>query len=171
MQIRVATPADLEAVIACAEHAFADRTQIESGGDVSANEDLLEQIHGRNLHVISSKTGARIVGYIALLSISDYLFVDSIAVLPDFQGDGLGTQMLVFAEQEASRLGLKSVRLFTKLKAADSFAFYQYRGYTETGRCDNDGHPRVFYSKDVAQNTVTPLTSGRSIRSPRLAFV
>jgi predicted N-acetyltransferase YhbS len=159
MQIRVATPADVEAVIACAEQAFADRMQIESGAGACANDDLLEQIHGRNLHVISNKAGARIVGYIALLPISDYLFVDSIAVLPDFQGDGLGTQMLVFAEQEASRLGLKSVRLFTKLKEADSFAFYQYRGYTETDRCDNDGYPRVFYSKEVAQNTVAAFAS------------
>lgn len=159
MQIRVATPADLDAVIACAEQAFADTIQIESVGGACANDDLLEQIHGRYLHVIFSKAGGQIVGYIVLLPIADYLFVDSIAVLPEFQGDGLGTRMLVFAEQEAFRLGLQSVRLFTKLKAADSFAFYQYRGYTETGRCDNDGYPRVFFSKEVAQNTVAAFAS------------
>jgi ribosomal protein S18 acetylase RimI-like enzyme len=159
MLIRVATPADLEAIIACAEQAFADTMQIESGAGECANDDLLEQIHGRNLHVLSSRAGARIVGYIALLPVADHLFVDSIAVLPEYQGEGLGTLMLVFAEQEAFRLGLKSVRLFTKLKAADSFAFYQYRGYTETGRCDNDGYPRVFYSKEVAQSSVAAFAA------------
>jgi ribosomal protein S18 acetylase RimI-like enzyme len=159
MEIRVATPVDLDAVVACADRAFADTTQMANGAGEVANDDLLEQIHERNLHVICGEAHSRIVGYIALLPIADHLFVDSIAVLPEFQGDGLGTQMLVFAEQEASRLGLRSVRLFTKLKDADSFGFYQYRGFTEIGRCDNDGFPRIFFSKDVADKTAAVAAS------------
>ena len=78
------------------------------------------------------------------------MFVESIAVLPEHQNKGLGTRLLAFAEQEAARFGLASVRLFTKQRTNDGFAFYKYRGFRETDRCDSDGFPRVFYSKDVS---------------------
>jgi ribosomal protein S18 acetylase RimI-like enzyme len=55
-----------------------------------------------------------VLGYISFWPISEHHFVDSIAVLPKYHGQGLGTQLLAFAEHEASRQGLQSVRLFTK---------------------------------------------------------
>ena len=84
-----------------------------------------------------------VLGYISLWPIADHLFVDSVAVLPDCRGRGLRTLLLAFAEHEAARLGLRSVRLFTKQMMADNFSFYRHRGYCETGRCDDDGVPRV----------------------------
>ena len=149
MRIRVATADDLAAVGACADRAFLPNTlpvrHIAEGHD----EDLLDQIRRQNLHVISEGSDSTIVGFISLLPIADHMFVESIAVLPEHQNKGLGTRLLTFAEQEAAHRGLASVRLFAKQKTIDGFAFYKYRGYRETDRCDGDGFPRVFYSKDV----------------------
>jgi GNAT superfamily N-acetyltransferase len=150
LKIRVAIPADLDAVIACADKAFAEPKEIAPYNGARGNEDLLDQIHARNIYVICSQSHRGIVGYISLLHIRDHLFVDSLAVLPEYQGDGFGTQLLLWAEQEAARLGLTSVQLFTKQIPVETFAFYAHRGFTETDRCDSDGIARVFYRKDVA---------------------
>jgi GNAT superfamily N-acetyltransferase len=79
-------------------------------------------------------------------------------VLPKYQGQGLGTQLLAFAEQEALRLGLDSIKLFTSQRFADHFEFYRRHGYCEIDRCDDDGFPRVFYSKDASRRTVAVAT-------------
>lgn len=157
MKIRAATLPDLAAVVACADLAFATSLPHPLKLDVGVNNDLRSQILDGSVHMICSS--ATVLGYISLWPIADHLFVDSIAVLPKYHGQGLGTQLLAFAEHEASRLGLHSVRLFTKEKMADNHAFYRHRGYCETGRCDDDGFPRVFYSKDISHQTAVVATS------------
>ncbi len=151
MKIRVATTDDLAAVGACADRAFLPNTPPVRHMADAHDDDLLEQIRRENLHVISDGSDPTIVGFISLLPIADHIFVESIAVLPEHQNKGLGTSLLAFAEHEAMRRGLGSVRLFTKQKTTDGFEFYKYRGYRETDRCDSDGFPRVFYSKDVSR--------------------
>ncbi len=150
MRIRVATTDDLAAVGACADRAFLPNTPPVRHRAEGHDDDLLEQIRRENLHVISEGSDSTVLGFISLLPIADHMFVESIAVLPEHQNKGLGTRLLAFAEQEAARRELASVRLFTKQMTTDGFAFYKYRGFRETGRCDSDGFPRVFYSKDVS---------------------
>ena len=162
MKIRVATSDDVAAVGACADRAFLQFTPPARHTAEGHDDDLLEQIRRENLHVISEGSDPTIVGYISLLPIADHMFVESIAVLPEHQNKGLGTRLLAFAEQEAARRGLNSVRLFTKQKTTDGFVFYKYRGYRETDRCDSDGFPRVFYSKDISPNHLLGCGGGEA---------
>ena len=76
--------------------------------------------------------------------------VNSIAVLPNCHGQGVGSLLLLFAEHEAARRGLWSVRLFTTETMAGNQGFYERRSYLETDRSNDDGFARVFYRKDVA---------------------
>ncbi len=159
MKIRAAAPSDLAAVVACADRAFLPVAPADRRADPGHDDDLVEQIRNQNLHVISEGSDPTIVGYISLVPVADHLFVDSMAVLPEKHDRGLGTHLLRFAEREAERLGLNSVRLYTQQSSTDDFAFYPYRGYAEIDRCDSDGFPRVFYCKVVARNLVAASAS------------
>lgn len=147
MQIRQALVHDLAAIITCADLAFESVSGGPGEQTLTLDGALTSQVGEGVIYLIGDST--RSLGYISLWPISDHLFVDTIAVLPAHQGQGLGRRLLAFAESEASRLGLHSVRLFTKEVMADNLAFYQRRGYRETGRCDEDGYSRVFYRKHV----------------------
>lgn len=162
MKIRAATTSDLAAVVDCADRAFLRMKPSDIHATAGNDDDLAEQIRHQNLHVISEGSDPTIVGYISLIPIADHLFVDSIAVLPEKHDRGLGTRLLRFAELEAARLGFDSVKLYTQPTSTDDFAFYLYRGYTETDRCDGDGFPRVFYCKDVSANRVAASASRSS---------
>jgi ribosomal protein S18 acetylase RimI-like enzyme len=162
MKIRAATLGDLAAVVNCADQAFLPIIPSDRHSNSGHDDDLVEQIRRQNLHVISVGSDPAIVGYISLVPIKDHVFVDSLAVLPEHRDTGFGTHLLKFAEMEAVRLGLDSVRLYTHQTSTDVFAFYAYRGYTETDRCDRDGFPRVFYCKDVSENRVAASASRSS---------
>ncbi len=154
MHLRRAEPPDLASVIGCSEQAFAAFAGASSQGDAPSGDvepktdrELTSQILDGAVSLICDER--KILGYIALQPTTDHLFVDSVAVLPKHHGKGLGSQLMAFAEMEALRLNLSSVRLFTNAKMVANHRFYLRRGYLETGRCDNDGYARVFYSKDI----------------------
>ncbi len=159
MTIRMATPRDLAAIVACADLAFLAKNAPDAHATAREDDELAGQIRHHNVHVITEGPDPTVVGYISLVPIADHLFVDTIAVLPEKHDRGLGTRLLRFAELEAARLGRDSVKLYTKQTSSDDFAFYQYRGYTEIDRCDDDGFPRVFYCKDVSSNPAAASAS------------
>jgi predicted N-acetyltransferase YhbS len=142
MQIRAATPSDLAAVASCADLSFGSPRSPDN------RVELALQIQEGSVHVICDDV--QVLGYISFSPNRDYLFVDAVAVLPRLHRQGLGTQLLAFAEKETLRLDLRSVRLFTNGRIAGNLIFYRQRGYRETGRCDEDSFSRVFYSKETA---------------------
>jgi ribosomal protein S18 acetylase RimI-like enzyme len=162
MTIRMATPRDLAAIVACADLAFLAETAPDTQASAGNDDELAQQIRHHNVHVITEGSDPTVVGYISLVPVADHLFIDSIAVLPEKHDRGLGTSLLRYAELEAARLGLDSVKLYTKQTSPDDFAFYRYRGYTEIDRCDDDGFPRVFYCKDVSFNPAVVSASRAS---------
>lgn len=82
----------------------------------------------------------------------DHLFVETVAVRPDRQGGGLGRRLMAFAEDEARRLGLDEIRLYTNEKMRENFSFYGGLGFEETGRRTEDGYRRVFMRKRLEQD-------------------
>ena len=65
--------------------------------------------------VLQDADGA-MTAIIVLLPQPDHLLLDNIAVRPDRQGQGLGRQLIAFAEDEARRLGFCELRLYTHEK-------------------------------------------------------
>lgn len=55
--------------------------------------------------------------------------VISLAVLPEAQGSGVGTELLAHFEDEARRLGGTYVRLNSRVERTAAHAFYEHRGY------------------------------------------
>ena len=143
MKVRGATPGDLAAVASCADLAFGVPRSPDN------RVELAIQIQQRSVQVMCD-TG-RVLGFISFSPNRDHLFVEAIAVLPELQGQGIGSRLLGFAEQMAGRLDLRSVRLFTNGEIAGNLIFYRRRGYHETGRCHEANFSRVFYSKHIAR--------------------
>lgn len=152
--IRAATVADLAAIVICSKLAFASfaGNVHEDSEDLKRAENLQSQIHEGSIRLICDET--HVLGYISFWPAADQMFIDTLAVLPKHHRQGLGSQLLAFAEFETFRLSLKATTLFTKATMTGNLHFYQSRGYSETGRCDDDGFCRVFYTKKFPSLTV-----------------
>lgn len=59
----------------------------------------------------------------------DHLLVENVAVLPSFQGRGLGRRLMAHAETLARELGLDTVRLYTNRRFDENIALYGHLGY------------------------------------------
>jgi GNAT superfamily N-acetyltransferase len=82
----------------------------------------------------------------------DGLYLGKLAVEPELQGQGLGRQMVGFAEARARELGLPQVELETRVELTENHRFYLALGYAEAGRSAHPGFARptsVRYVKRV----------------------
>jgi N-acetylglutamate synthase-like GNAT family acetyltransferase len=92
----------------------------------------------------------QVIGFAVLTAQPDHLLLENLAVRPSRQGGGAGSLLLARAEDEARRLRLAEVRLYTNEAMTENLAYYPRRGYTETHRAEHDGFRRVFFRKRVA---------------------
>jgi ribosomal protein S18 acetylase RimI-like enzyme len=86
---------------------------------------------------------------IVLVPAEDYLLVNNIAVHPSAQGQGIGRQLMDFAERQATTAGLGLLTLYTHETMVENIAFYTRLGYRETDRRTDDGFRRVFMEKSL----------------------
>src|SRR5438477_6824714 len=93
-----------------------------------------------------------IAAIIVLVPQPDHLLLDNIAVQPDRQGQGLGRQLIAFAEAEARRLGFMELRLYTHETMTENIALYTRLGFAETGRGHDAGYDRVFMTKPLGKS-------------------
>ena len=150
MRIRLATGTDLAAVTVCADLAFEIFAFNDRG--IGSNSELVRRIRDGLVHLIYND--AEILGYISFSQFSDHLYVDTLAVLPQHRGRGLGCRLLAFVESESVRHGLNSVKLFADEKAGADVDFYRRRGYQETGRCEARDFGRVFFDKTIVPSPI-----------------
>jgi GNAT superfamily N-acetyltransferase len=88
-------------------------------------------------------------GLIVLIPEAGALLVANVAVRPERRGQGIGRRLLAFAEEEARRLGLPAVRLYTHAKMIRNIALYEAIGYAETGREAIEGGSIVLMRKQL----------------------
>ena len=109
-------------------------------------DDYSTRIAQGSVSVIEDSQGT-VAGIIVLLSESDHLLLDNIAVHPDRQGQGFGRILIEFAEREANRLGYNEIRLYTHERMTENIDLYRRIGFVETGRGQQSGYDRVFMVK------------------------
>jgi ribosomal protein S18 acetylase RimI-like enzyme len=146
-RIRAATPADVSAIVEIVDQAY--RHYIARIGKPPG--PMLDDYAARVLEgvVWVLEEGALIAGIIVLLSTTNYLLLDNIAISPARQGLGLGRRLLAFAEAEALRRGYSEIRLYTHQTMVENQRLYASIGYEETGRATEAGYDRVFMSKQL----------------------
>jgi GNAT superfamily N-acetyltransferase len=109
------------------------------------NADHAASIAAGEVHVLE-RDGERL-GLIVQRPEADHLFIDILAVLPAAQHQGVGKALLHFAEEEARRLGLSALRLYTHAKMTENLRFYPAMGFRRGAARQEDGFDRVDFEK------------------------
>jgi GNAT superfamily N-acetyltransferase len=92
----------------------------------------------------------QVIGFAVLIAQPDHLLLENLAVRPSRQGGGAGSRLLALAEDEARRLRLAEIRLYTNEAMTENLAYYPRHGYAETHRAEHGGFRRVFFRKRIA---------------------
>jgi GNAT superfamily N-acetyltransferase len=77
------------------------------------------------------------------LAASGDLHVRRVAVEPELQGQGVGSALMAWAEQEARQRGCQGVSVGVRIALPGNVAFYRKAGYEVTGEHRHDGYDRT----------------------------
>ena len=148
MTLRPATPADAQAIAACVDAAYKQYV-VRIGkrpGPMLENYDEVLRQH----RVFVFENEGAVVAAIVLIAEPERALLDNVAVLPQFQGHGLGRSLVAHAEAEAQRLGYKAIELYTHELMHENIRLYTRLGYREFARKTEKGYNRVYMRKPLA---------------------
>ena len=75
--------------------------------------------------------------------------LENVAVAPDAQGQGIGRQLMAFADTQARARGFARIRLYTHTTMVENQAMYLHLGFREIARGLDDGYDRVQFEKTL----------------------
>jgi ribosomal protein S18 acetylase RimI-like enzyme len=146
--IRPAEREDGAAVADCARAAYAGYVPRIGREPAPMVADFPALIAAGEVHVLAA--GKDLAGFIVARSGPGHLFIENVAVHPDWQGRGLGRRLMAFAEAAARERDLPALELYTNVKMTETFPFYRGLGFVETERRCEDGFDRVYMEKKLA---------------------
>ena len=147
MNIRRATPNDIAEIAACARAAYDMYVTRIGKPPAPMVADFASLVEAGQVYVIDD--GGSVAGYAVFYAEGDHLHLENVAVFPHHKGRGLGGRLIAFVEDEARRLGLAAVELYTNAKMTENLQLYPKLGYVETDRRHEDGFDRVYFRKTV----------------------
>ena len=142
--MRQAAATDLGQIRAIVEAAYAPWIPILGQAPGPMGDDYAALIAGGFVHL---PEGDPLPGLIVLIPQEDALLLDNIAVSPAAQGQGIGRQLMRFAEDQARAGGLDRLRLYTHQRMTTNIALYARAGFEETHRLEEKGFARVYMEK------------------------
>ncbi len=129
---RRATSADVDQVRALSRLAYAKWVELIDREPLPMTADYSAAVKN---HLIDLwEENGQLIALIEMISAPDHLLIESIAVRPDWQGQGCGPVLLKHAEAVARKLGYLELRLFTNAAFTSNIEFYFKHGYKETKR-------------------------------------
>jgi predicted N-acetyltransferase YhbS len=96
-----------------------------------------------------------IVGCVFYHIYPDHLYLDRLAVLPSYRGQGIARALIWAVEQRAGQYSLSEVRLSVRVVLESNRAYYERLGYTFLG-----------YGTHAGYTTPTSVTLGKQIQPP-----
>ena len=147
MTIRVATSHDLAAVQRCARAAYAVYVERMGRDPAPMVADFSALIDAKRLHVLEEER--TVAGFVVFYPRDDHMHLENLAVFPSHHGSGYGSVLISFVEDEARRLGLPAVELYTNEKMTENVPYYLKRGYTKIGCWEEEGFNRIFFRKTL----------------------
>ena len=138
MTIRIATPADLDAIMAIENASFPT--------DAWSSEAMAAELETSYSHYLVDEDAGAINGYAGLRSIRGNADADiqTIALIEARRGEGRGRAMLRNLLAEASARGAREVFLEVRADNPAAEALYLSEGFEEIGR-----RPRYYQPDDV----------------------
>jgi ribosomal protein S18 acetylase RimI-like enzyme len=145
--MRRAVAADLPAIAALQREAYAALTARIGRRPMPVDADFGGLLETMEIWIVDGERGLDAV--LILDPKEDHLLIWSIAVAERRKGQGLGRDLLAFAERRAAGAGAGIVRLFTNERFTENLAWYARQGYA-VERVENfEGRRIVHLSKPV----------------------
>lgn len=143
LSLRRAGPSDAAAIAGLAERAYAKWVPVlgRPPTPMFADYDVLLANHRIDFHEVEGAA----VASIATRSEKDHLFIETVAVDPDWQGRGLGRALLAHAEALARQAGFSEVRLLTNALMQANAALYVRTGYSLNRTEDDPAFGRILH--------------------------
>ncbi|KIQ03307.1 MULTISPECIES: GNAT family N-acetyltransferase [Pseudomonas] len=148
MLIRRAREVDVDAITAIVHDAYAPYIPRIGRQPAPMLDDYRQVIAGYRVFVLEADGAVR--GVLVLEHEGDVLHVQNVAVCNQARGQGLGRQLMGFAEDQALELGCVAIELYTNERMTENILFYPRLGYRETRRAVEDGYARVFFRKAIS---------------------
>ncbi len=152
-RIRPIEPADAGEVLTLQRAAFVQEAALYDSVDMPPLTQTLDELRAEladNLGCVALD-GERIVGAARARRDGDLLLVGRIAIAPDQQGSGVGTDLLAAVEQRGRAAGASVAELFTGSLSEANLRLYEREGYSESERVpQGDGTEQVFLRKPLS---------------------
>jgi len=148
--IRLAIPADLEAIQRTARAAYALYVPRIGREPAPMVADFAASIAAGHLWVSDSPGEASdVIGFVVAFPRGNHWHLENVAVDPALQGSGVGGRLIAHVEAMALAAGAQAVELHTNAKMTENQDLYPRLGYAETSRRSEDGFDRVFFRKKL----------------------
>ncbi|MGL1921632.1 MAG: GNAT family N-acetyltransferase [Hyphomicrobiales bacterium] len=148
MIIRKAKETDIDGVHTCAVDAYQQYVSVIGRKPAPMTADFKSQIEQGIIHITPGDSN-EVDGFIVFYPINNYMFLENIAVRSTATGKGIGRSLMRLCENEAKKLGLTAIQLYTNEKMTDNLSIYPHLGYRETERRKEDGFNRVYFEKKL----------------------
>jgi GNAT superfamily N-acetyltransferase len=145
--VRLAEPSDVPVLRTIAREAYQHYVPRIGREPAPMSADYASAVRDRQAWVAVERD--QVTGFVVVIARPDHLLLKNLAVRPGRQGRGVGSRLLAVAEDEARRLRLGEIRLYTNEAMTENLAYYPRHGYDETHRARHDGFSRVFFRKRV----------------------
>ncbi len=145
--LRQAVAQDTDAVAGCVKTAFSIYVELIGRPPAPMLLDFPAVIAAGWAWV--AELDGRVVGALIQYETGEGFYIDTVAVLPAFQGRKVGRALLVFAEGEARRRGFHSIYLCTNVKMTANQVLYPKIGYVKYERKQDQGYDRIYYRKQL----------------------
>ena len=147
VQLEPARREDLPFVTGCAEMSYKIYVQRIGKPPAPMVADFPAALSQGELEVISAN-GEKAGFLISQMRHGD-LYVENVAVHPDFQGRGIAKALFSILEQRAMQNDLSAIELYTNEKMTENLAFYPKLGFAEINRRSEAGFNRVYFRKTL----------------------
>ena len=107
--------------------------------------DFHQHISEDIVFIAKDKSG-KIVGYAVIQQIEGQWWLDNIATLPAYQGQGIGTLLLNEVEQYCALLA-DTLQLYTNIVMSENVRWYERAGYVMTKQALINGYQRFYFKK------------------------
>ena len=142
--IREAIPEDADGLKNCMESAYTPYQERMGGVRLPPMDvDYSSEIKNYPTWVVESE--GKILGGLIMAFEDEQASIANIAVDPKFQGQGIGGDLMDFAESRARENSFSELRLATHVLIEENISLYRHLGWEETGRDET----RVFMKKKL----------------------
>ena len=143
-EIRLAKAKDADSMRAIAQAAY--HIYVAEMGKEPAPMGADYEAHIRDDYCFVATSGTKITGFVVILQKEGVWWLDNVAVAPDCQGNGIGRDLLLFAEAYVAAFA-DSLSLYTNIVMTDNAAWYRRMGYKDSHHAICDGYHRFYFTK------------------------